>query len=402
MININRYNEDTTLKKKVLQIIYERGKVSRSELTEIMSLSITSVVKFVSVLIADGVVIESGTLESTGGRKTSLLSIDPEYAYILGIDIGGFSTKMGVVRMDGTMVEDWFIPTESREVPVIGMSCTEIIGKIGDIFTKYSKEHFMAICVGISGMVDSQKGKVIFCPNISGWDNVMLADILGSEFGLPVFVDTSARCMALAEQRFGVGRGVTDQIFISLGNFDISSAIIINSQIFRGSFGFAGEFGHVTSSTEGIRCTCGNYDCLELAATVKMIVMCISNEMQNIKGYSPLKQLLPDNVEERQMPALIVKAMEAGDKLCYETVMKAGKSVGIALSNLLNILNPELVVLGGGVVELFPVILDMIRETVRERALVTVQKNMEIRKSELGWQGAVMGSAILALMKHFN
>lgn len=402
MIDINRYKNDTTLKKKVLQIIYQRGKVSRGELTEIMSLSITSVVKFVGELMADGVVIERGTLESTGGRKTSLLCINPDYAYILGIDIGGFAAKIGVVRMDGTILEDWFIPEKSSTFPVIVMSLTELAGTIGNIIEKYGEDRFMAICVGISGMVDSKAGKVIFCPNISGWDNVMLADALKKEFGLPVFVDTSARCMALGEQYLGAGRGIENQIFLSLGNFDISSAIIIHSQIFRGSFGFSGEIGHVTSSNEGIRCTCGNYDCLELAATVKMIVAEIIHEIDNIKSYSPLKQMMTGRVEEQQMPALIVKAMEAGDKLCYETVMKAGKSVGIALSNLLNVLNPELVILGGGVIELFPAIMGMIRETIKERALVTVQKNMIICKSELGWRGAIAGSAMLAIIEHFS
>lgn len=402
MIDINRYNNDMTLKRKVLRIIYERGKVTRGELTEIMGLSMTSVVKFVGELINDGIVIDNGTLESTGGRRTSLLGINPEYAYILGIDIGGFATKIGVVRMDGTIVEDWFIPAENSRVPVVSMSLPEIKVKVGDIISKYGKSRFMAICAGISGMVDSRVGKVIFCPNISGWDNVMFTEIMSSEFGIPAFIDTSARCMALAEQRFGCGREVENQIFVTLGNFDISSAIIIKSQIYRGSFGFAGEIGHVTSSNEGIRCTCGNYDCLEIAATVKMIVTSIINEINNIKGFSPLKQMLTENIEEREMPDLIVKAMEAGDKLCYETVMKAGKSVGIALSNLLNVLNPELVILGGGVIDLFPAIIGMIKETVRERALVTVQKNLEIRKSGLGWQGAVIGSAMLALMEHFG
>ncbi len=401
-MDISRYNTDTTMKKRVLQIIYERGYVSRNELIEILNLSLTSVVKFVSALIDDGVVIESGTQESTGGRRTKLLSINPEYCYILGVDIGGYAAKIGVVRMDGSIVEDWFIRAADVQVPVQGIDLDGLINRVGEIFGKYGKGKFLAICVGISGLVDHTQGKVIFCPNLAGWDNVPLGDALRDAFGLPVFVDTSVRCMALAEQRYGAGQGVANQLFVSMGNYGISSALIIDSKLYRGGSGFAGEIGHVMSSDRGERCTCGNYDCLELTATLYVIVQNIRDRLAEYRGFSPLKQILAANGDTQLTPATILQAVEAGDKLCYETIMSAGVSTGTALANLLNVLNPEIVVLGGGVIEFFPLIIDMINNTIKERVLVTVQQNLQVRQAKMDWRGAVIGSTLMAVMEFFK
>jgi predicted NBD/HSP70 family sugar kinase len=232
---------------------------------------------------------------------------------------------------------------------------------------------------------------------------VPLAEILQDAFGLPVLVDTSTRCMALAEQRYGAGTGVADQLLVSLGNVDIASALILDSKLYRGSSGFAGEIGHVMSSDRGERCTCGNMDCLEMSATLKMITGKIALQAKGLQGYSPLLQLLPDDWQETGItPAQIQQAIEAGDKLCYGVVMTAGRNAGIALSNVLNVMNPALVILGGSVIEFFPGMMETIRTTVRERALVPVQQNLEIRQAKMDWHGAVIGSAVQGMREFFR
>ena len=404
MIDINRYSQDTTMKKCVLQIINKHPSITRSELCARTGLSMTSVTKFTSALITDGIVQEQGSLESTGGRKSALLGINSEYSYIMGIDVGGYATKFGVIRMDGTLIAEWFIPSVDEDVmPIRGMMLEDVCKKIEEILNQFGRERFMAICVGVSGMVDNKAGKIIFCPNLGGWDNIQLTDFLRDRFGLPAYLDTSARCMALAEQHFGEGKNSPNQVFISLGSYDIAAAIIIESKMFRGSHGFAGEFGHVMSSDTGVQCTCGNLDCLELSATMKMIMGNIYGKIQSFNGYSPLRQLVPNITRALDIsPEMVRRAMEAGDKQCYEVISLAGIRVGTALANMLNTLNPELVLIGGGVIENFPGMLDTIQETVRKRALVTIQHNLDIRQAALGWRGAVIGSAVLALLDFFQ
>ena len=408
MIDINRYKTDTTKKREVLQTVYERKSVSRVELTETLNLSLTSITKFVGMLIEDGIIIENGSLESTGGRKTALLGINPEYAYNLGIDIGAFAAKFAVVRMDGTIVEDWFVRLKNNIAPVDSPE-SEIIDPAGihkhikKIFEKYDKSNFMSICVAISGMVDYEQGTVIFSPNIIGWNKVDIAQLLKDKFGIPAFADTSARCMALAEQHFGEGIGVSNQLFIALGTYSISSAMIFDSKIYRGSSSFSGEIGHVTASNTGLRCSCGNYDCLELTATMMMFIDKIYDRINQTSGLSPIRQLFPENGTMYDLtPEIVQKAIESGDKLCYETMMEGGVSAGTAISNLLNVLNPELVILGGGVVDFFPKIIDIIKNTVRERTLIPIQQNTEIKKAKMDWHGAVAGSTVLAMDKFFK
>ena len=353
-------------------------------------------------LIADGVIIEYGTLESTGGRKTMLLSVNPEYAYIIGIDLGGYASKVGIIRMDGTIIDDQFILTNGN-IPAQGFTIQDVLDCIEKIIESYGKERFLAISVGISGMVKNETGEIIFCPNLIGWNNVPLKQIIFDTFGIFTNVDTSARFTAIAEQKYGAGIGIANQIFISLGSISIAAALIFDSRIFFGSSGFSGEFGHVTSSNMQHRCTCGNYDCLENSATLEIIIRDIADDIKSFKGFSPLKQLIAKkSKEDRLTPQDIARAMEDGDKLCGEVISLAGERCGMALSNLLNVLNTEMVILGGGVVEYFPTIIDIIREEVRKRALVPVQQKLVLKKAETGWRGSLIGAAQMVLLEFFR
>ena len=403
MIDINRYNTDTTMKRQVLHTIYQKRKVSRGELTEILELSPTSVTKYVGVLLDEGIIVECGALESPLGRKTTLLGINPDYAFVLGIDIGRYAVKTGVIHMDGTIAEDWFIPIQKEYSTDISFAPQDLYNEIDKILNKYGKDRFIAICVGISGMVDHMTGKVVFCPNLPAWNDLSLGEILHNRFNLPIFIDTSARCMALAEWKYGNGIGIPNQLFVSLGNYSIASALIIDSKLYRGSNGFSGEIGHITGTQTGIRCSCGNYDCLELSATLMMIRKNIFNRIIDFQGFSPLRKLLPEQFKKSDITAQIIKqSIDAGDKLCYEIVVAAGIDVGIALANLLNVFNPKIVILGGSVIEFFPSIIDTIQKTIRERVLVPIQQNVEVCQAKMDWRGAVVGSSELLFMTFFN
>jgi len=393
-MDLYKYKNESENKKYILRTIYNEEGISRNELAAKSGLSLITVSKFVSELISDGIVEEYGTLESTGGRRSSMLRVNPNCAYIIGIDIGAHSTKIGVVQINGELVEKELV--ESNNMPAQGISLEELCAKIENIIEKYGFDRLLGIGVGISGMVDPDGGKVIFCPNISGWDGVNVCEILKKRFSVPVFLDTSFRCMALAEQWFGIGKGIKNQIFISIG-YSIGAGIIIDSKIFRGNGGFSGELGHVQVEESGVRCTCGNYGCLELYATLPVIFGRIANNLAEFKGYSPLKNIM-DNSGYFDKNDLI-QALQDGDKIVYEDLMYVGKLIGIAIANMINIINPELVVLGGGVIEIFPIITNKVKETIRERALIPVQQNLTVKNSSLGWDGPLKGCSVLLISK---
>lgn len=393
-MDLYRYKNDSENKKNILRIIYREGGISRNDLIERTGLSLPTVIKFVTEFIGDNAVEEFGTLESTGGRKSSRLRVKPDFAYIVGIDVGAYSIKLGVVRINGEIVEKEIMPWD-QEISAGDASLDKLCTKIQGLLDKHGKDNFIGIGTGISGMVD-RKGNVIFCPNISGWDGISIVEILQQRFGVPVFADTSSRCMALAEQWFGAGKGVENQVFVSIG-YSIGSGIIVDSQVFKGSGGFSGELGHTQVSEDGIRCTCGNYGCLELYATLPMIIQDVKKRIEAHNGYSPIKTMIPGVGGINR--DVMAQALEKGDKVVYEAVMDVGRLIGIALANLANILNPELIILGGGVIENFPVIVGKIERTIKERALVTIQQSLSVRKSLLGWDGPVKGSAVMVIRK---
>jgi len=376
-------------KKSILRSVFKSNSLSRNTLADALGLSSATVSKLVFELIESGVIEEYGEMESTGGRKPVTLRIKPNFAYIISVDIGSFYTRIGVVQLDGTIAE-------KRMLPTAGFFVENLFGLIEELLTRYRKSKIIGIGVGISGMVNYQTGRVIFCPNIKGWDNISLVELLQNKYGITAFLDTSSRGMAIAEYWFGVGKQIQNQIFVSIGH-GIGAGIIIDSRIFRGSSGFSGELGHIQVDEGGMLCTCGNYGCLENYVTVPLVISKVALLLQENTSYSPLRYMIND-IKELNADILI-KALETGDKIVYQALMETGKQIGIALANIANFINPELIVLGGGLVESFPIIVDEAARIIKERSLVTIQQDLKIRKSSLGNDGPILGSALLIINK---
>lgn len=399
-----KYRNESKNKKNVLKTIYDynrRGNfVTRNILSEETELSFATIIRFVTELLADGIIEEFDELESTGGRKPISLRINPNYAYVISVDIGTFSVKIAVVKMNGELIQKQIFPVKDNCVPTKGLSIDELCVKLEDIIAEYGDERLLGIGVGVSGMVNCKEGRIIFCPNIRGWDNILICSLLEEKFNVPVFLDTSPRCMALAEQWFGIGQNVNNQIFASFGYGSIGSGIIIESKLFRGSGDFAGELGHVQVVSEGFLCTCGNRGCIEGYVTLPMIVMAIQDAVNENIGFSPIK-LMVDSTNDINKD-IIVKALDEGDKIAGNIIAETGRFMGVALADMANLFNPDLIVLGGGVIESFPQLIDEVKRTIKKRSLVTIQRNLRIEKSALGLDASIIGGAILVLQEFFS
>ncbi|NLB42199.1 MAG: ROK family protein, partial [Clostridiales bacterium] len=363
-------------------------------------LSFATIIRFVTELLADGVIEELNELESTGGRKPISLRVNSDYGYVISVDIGTFSVKIGVVSMNGELVHKQIFQVKDYDIPTKGISIDGLYEKIDQVMGLYGKDRLLGIGIGVSGMVNCKEGRIIFCPNISGWDNILITNLLEERFGVPVFLDTSPRCMALAEQWFGIGQNVNNQIFASFGYGSIGSGIIIESKLFRGSGDFAGELGHVQVVSDGFLCTCGNRGCIEGYVTMPMIVSAIKDEVRDNLGFSPIK-LMVENVDDINKD-IIVKALDEGDKIAGRIIAEAGKYMGVALADMSNLFNPDLIVLGGGVIESFPLLIDEVKRAIKKRSLVTIQRNLTIEKSALGLDASIIGGAILVLQEFFS
>ncbi len=362
-----------------------------------------TITRAVQELLAAGLVLETGERPSRGGRRSVLMEVNPAHGTAVGVDIGSHLTRVGLCDFAGKVIGDRTYQSADIKPEALPGLVTEALAAAGD-------PAILGIGVGISGTVHEDKGATIFCPNLPGWNNLPLRDMLAQKLQAPVYVDTSARALAQAEAWFGHGRGISDMVFISIG-YSIGAGILTGGRVFRSAAGFAGELGHVASENDE-RCTCGNVGCLENVATLPVIARRIVNHLQANEVYSPLRnQLWSGNKSEmntreahRAMravldnnPRLIQAAVAQGDKLVRDSLHEVAELLGAAIANMATVLSPQLIVLGGGVTVAIPFLVEEVTRVVRNRTLSPIQQQMAIRASALGETSPIIGGATLAL-----
>ncbi|MFA6170616.1 MAG: ROK family protein [Candidatus Margulisiibacteriota bacterium] len=288
----------------------------------------------------------------------------------IGVDLGGTKIAAALVAETGKIVTDVNIPTEAHK------GKKHVIGAIKKAISHLictSKEPVKAIGLGVPGPILYEKGVVIGPPNLPGWKQVNLKQILEKEFKLPVNIDNDANCAALAEAKFGAGIGRKHFIYITVST-GIGGGIIIDGQLYRGANGSAGEFGHMIIDPQGFTCGCGNVGCFEAMAS----------------GTAIRKRAGMDG-------ASVELAARQGDKKALAVIDETAHYLAVGLANLVNIFNPELVIVGGGVAKMRELIFNPVRKEFKEYALYLPAKSVKIVSAKLGTNAGVLGAAALCL-----
>jgi len=382
-----RYRDQSDIKVRILQQVFRRGAISRIELAEELRVSPATITKFVRSLLQEGVIVEGELIASGIGRKPINLNPNPHAGAVLAIDIGAWYVRVAVVDFSCTLLDSARFLSEE-------ITPETLLSHLQPWLSQLVKRKGIGIAVGVSGLVDRETGSVLFCPNIPRWNGICIRSLLEEASGLPVLVEPSARFMAHAESRIGAGIGVQDQLTVSIG-YGIGAGLVFNGRLYSGQGGHAGELGHVQVEENGTRCTCGNYGCLENYVTYPLILEHIQERMRRYQGYSPLKLLQPD--PDKVTETDLQTALQQGDRLVTDEMESTGKRIGVALANMANMLNPGRIILNGGVVALFPELVDIAARTVRERCLTPVRKDLTLVRSELGWKSALLGGALSML-----
>jgi len=311
--------------------------------------------------------------------------------YNIGIDIGGTNIKIAIVDAKGKIAFSESVSTRAE----MGYEFTikNIINLVRDSLaqSEVSIEKIGGIGVGCPGQIDSENGIVRSLPNIPGWTNVPLAQILFDEFSLPAKIDNDVRVATLGEYKFGAGRGYENLICITVGT-GIGSGIIINGQLVRGASKAAGELGHViVQEHNGEICGCGNVGCVEAVASGPAIVK--QAELYLMTGKSTkFKELAAGSPIT---PEIVAEAAILGDAVALRIFEKTGYWIGIALSSVINLLNPEVIIIGGGVGQAGDVLLNPIRETIAKRALKISAETVKVIPAQLGNSAGVVGASLL-------
>ena len=376
----------------VLRLIWRERQISRAEIARRLSLSRSTVTEIVKDLLKTVFVEEVGRGTSSGGRRPIMLEFQYEAKCILGIDIGATHVSVALIDLRGRLLE-WKekrhpvrTDPEGTRALVVQM-CDECIAPWG-----VGVERLLSISVSVPSPVDPAHPEWLPEVVIPAWQGHSELDRLRERYGVPVYVDNDANLGALAEHWWGAGRGVDDFVFLKLGR-GIGAGYILGGEVYRGVGGVAGEIGHLSIDPHGPPCVCGLKGCL---ATF------IGSSALQARANALLAEY-PDSAllgEELTM-STIVRAARAGDSLAQHVVQEAASYLGIALTGFINLMNPRMVVLGGGLAQVGDLLLEPLREKVREATLVRSAATVEIRTSQLGPQAVAIGAATLALEAAF-
>lgn len=311
----------------------------------------------------------------------------------IGIDVGGTNVKIALVDDNGKIIYSNSVPTYAK----MGYEYTvnNIKQAIKDLMkeTNTTPSDIEGIGFDFPGQVDCKTGVVKLAPNIPGWVNVPIAQMIEDEFHIPTRIDNDVRCAALGELKFGAGRGCENFICITVGT-GIGSGIVINGKVVRGATNAAGELGHIKLQMNGGPiCGCGDTGCLEAFASGPAIV---AMAQEYIKGGKSTKFREIAAVEGGEItPYMVAKAAEEGDPVAKRIFEIVGEYIGIGLTSVINLLNPERVIIGGGVAESGELLLGPIRKTIKERAMVVAGNAVEIVPAQLGNSAGVIGASML-------
>jgi glucokinase len=302
--------------------------------------------------------------------------------FAVGVDIGGTTIKYGICSSEGELLIHGSADTpaaSSREV-ILNLLKKLILKDL-----KYASENKIpieAIGVGTPGSVDIERGFLTgSTPNFTHWRNVPIKDFLFNAFHIPVFADNDANLMAYGEYLFGSGRQKKDVICLTLGT-GIGGGIIINGEIYRGSFYCGSELGHTTIDYSGRKCNCGGIGCLEAYASATALV----HDYNTVHSGRKVENTMQ-----------IFENLENGDSTAREVIEKYIHYLGAGLANFVNIFNPQVIILGGGVSEAGEWFIKKVRLSTRSYAMSTSFQNVEIVSALLGNRAGMLGAAAFAL-----
>ncbi len=315
-----------------------------------------------------------------------------------GIDIGGTNVKYGLVDHDGKTLYKEQRPTlaEKGATPLMHL-ITNIAERL--LYDAAEEEYDVKwLGVGTPGAVDFRTGKVIGpCPNIEGWLGMEIGEILRERLNMPVWVDNDVNAMALAESRFGAASGAKAAVCLTVGT-GVGGGIILDSRIYRGADYSAGELGHIPINFDGPQCRCGSRGCLEAYCASYAIIGRAKKLMGN--ELTPAFEAILDNDTGHLTIKKIFSAEKKGDAVARQVLDETARYLGIGLAGIVNLLNPDVVVIGGGIIEGGGGLLEAVAAEIKERAFDSAVENLSVVKAALGNDAGFIGAGLLGEEKH--
>lgn len=389
-------SKSALVKKRIITHYIYNGSSTITDLSKELDLSIPTVTKFISEMCEDGYINDYGKLETSGGRHPSLYGLNPESGYFIGVDIKKFAVNIGLINFKGDMMElKMNIPYKFENTPE---SMEELCRLISSFIkkTKVNTEKILNININISGRVNPESGYSFSQFNFS---ERPLAEVLTDKIGCQVCIDNDTRAMTYGEYLQGCVKGEKNIIFVNI-SWGLGIGIIIDGKIYTGKSGFSGEFGHINVFDNEILCHCGKKGCLETEASGSAIYRILQERIK--KGEC---SILSGRANNQELPLTldeIISAVNKEDLLCIEIVEEIGQKLGKQIAGLINIFNPELVIIGGTLSLTDDYIAQPIKTAIRKYSLNLVNQDSVITVSKLKDRAGIVGACMLARSRMFE
>lgn len=367
----------------LIELVRRFGPISRAELSRQSQISAPTVSAIVSQLLARGTFSEVAVAPSSGGRPPVLLQLNPQAGYVVGIKLRGDGLTTVVCDLDASVVATDEAPAALVGDPAAAITAIEQATRRVLRTAGIARTKVLGVGIGLSGVIDSLRGSCEFS-HLLRWHDVELAAPLQRRLRLPVWVDNDVNTLAIAEKWAGDGIAARDFITLSVGR-GLGLGIVIDRSVYRGAVGGAGEFGHVIVAPGGPQCECGRSGCLEALVGERALLASAATRLDR-----PVSR------------AELIALAAGGDPQVKDVLTEASKVLGLAVANVVTLLNPELLIICGEGTELGPPFLDEVVTAVRERSFAGLGRDIEVKVQQWGDDAWAVGAATLVLRESFT
>ncbi len=389
-----RLRRDQSSKINVLRCIQARGPINRSAIAQEVHLSIPAVMSITDELVRRGILVTVGRTGSGVGKHPELYDISGERFRCIGVDIGRTMERTVITGLDGSLLACDAVPTEMVDDPrrFVDRVCERIVATVRK--ARIDESTVVGVCVAMPGLIEQGSGRVVFSPNF-GWQDVPMQEWMNQRLPYQVIVENANRAQAFWEVR--PGRGNEGQTVFCAGlGYGIGAALIQNGQVYYGSSGTSGEFGHITvCARNGRQCSCGNTGCLESVASGAAIAA-QGRELVEA-GRAPLLAELCGGDADRVDARLVFQAADAGDADAAQLVEMAAEYIGIALAISINMLDPDEIYLCGGLMKNGDRFLERIKYHTRRRQMHFAGRHVVIRAGSMDDWHVARGATLMLL-----
>lgn len=380
------------LRQVIVKRLLSSGNATITELSLDLQSSVPTITKAVNELLSEGYVMDMGKVVNSSGRRPTLYSINPTCAYFLGVEVGVAGVSMGLQN-----IKNEFISIEMG-TPFVLKNTIESLMEFCELLNAFindslvNRTMIVGVCINLSGRINSMEG---FSYNYFYKENRPLIEIISEQLNLTVHLENDTRAMAFGEYTEGVVDGEQNVLFLNY-SWGVGVGIISEGKLYYGKSGYSGEFGHSTLFDNGIMCQCGKLGCLETEISGWSLVNQFKNTIdQGVQS----KVKLDESLVSLQHRTIIDGAVKLEDSLCIDLVSRQSDKMGRYLSILLNIFNPDLLVIGGDFAQLGDYALLPIRFALKKHSLGLVNRDVVIKRSTLGRRAGVIGACCIVKEK---